>query len=77
MKIAYILGAFPDLTTTFVDREILEVQRRGVELVLISTRKLDSFEMGAEIRRLAETTQYILPVQWGKFVRAHIRFALI
>ena len=45
MKIAYVLGPFPYLTITFINREILETQRQGVELALISTRKPALFEM--------------------------------
>jgi len=76
MKIAYVLGAFPSLTTTFVDREILETQRRGMELVLLSMRRPTPFKMSAEIRRLAEATKYLLPVPWLRFLTAHLRFAL-
>jgi glycosyltransferase involved in cell wall biosynthesis len=77
MKIVYVLGAFPSLTTTFVDREILETQRRGIELVLVSMRKLAPFDMSAEIARLAEATKYLLPAPWFGCLRAHLRFALV
>lgn len=76
MKIAYVLGSFPCLTMTFIDREILETQRRGVELVLISTRRPVPFEMSVEVGRLAEATKYLLPAPWHRFLRAHLRFAL-
>jgi len=76
MKIAYVLGTFPFLTTTFVDREILGVRRKGVELVLVSMRRPAPFEMSTEIRRLAEATRYLLPAPWLRFLIAHLRFAL-
>jgi glycosyltransferase involved in cell wall biosynthesis len=37
-RIAYVLGTFPSLTETFILREILELQRQGVELMLFSLR---------------------------------------
>jgi len=75
-KIAYIMGKFPYLTTTFIDREILEVERNGIKLVLISIRRPDSFEMTPEVRRLAQKTKYILPVTWYKFLMANVYFML-
>jgi glycosyltransferase involved in cell wall biosynthesis len=63
-KIAYIMGEFPYLTTTFIDREILEVERNGINLVLISIRRPDPFEMTPAVKRLAQKTKYILPVTW-------------
>jgi colanic acid/amylovoran biosynthesis glycosyltransferase len=39
MKLAYILGTFPSLTETFILREILELRRRGFELILFSLRR--------------------------------------
>lgn len=76
MKIAYILASYPYLTTTFVDREILEVQHRGVDLVLVSMHKPAPFEMRPEIKRLAEATNYLLPAPWPRLLQAHLRFIL-
>lgn len=76
MKIVYVLSVFPCLTTTFIDREILEMQRREVELVLVSMRKPAPFKVSAEIRKLAEATRYLLPAPWLRFLTAHLRFAL-
>ena len=67
-KIAYIMGQYPYLTTTFIDREILEVERNGINLVLISIRRPDFFEMREEVKRLAQKTHYILPVTWHTFL---------
>ncbi len=60
------------MTTTFIDREILEVERNGINLVLISIRQPDPFEMTPEVRRLAQKTKYILPVTWYKFLMANL-----
>ena len=76
MKIAYVLSSFPGLTTTFVDREILEVQRSGIELVLVSMWTPPECGVSEEIRGLAETTKYLLPAPWFRLLTAHLHFAL-
>lgn len=76
MKIAYILGVFPSLTTTFVDREILATQQKGVGLVLVSMRTPTPFDMRPEIKNLADATEYLMPASWSRFLWAHICFAL-
>jgi glycosyltransferase involved in cell wall biosynthesis len=76
VKIAYVLEIFPYLTTTFVDREILEIQRKEVDLILVSMRKPAPLDVSARIGKLAETTKYLLPVPWLRFLVAHLRFAL-
>lgn len=73
-KVAYLLGAFPNLTTTFIDREILETERQMGELVLVSIRRLPPFEMRQEVQRLAERTHYLLPAPWPGVLWAHLYF---
>jgi glycosyltransferase involved in cell wall biosynthesis len=70
------LSTFPSPTTTFVTREILGLQRRQVNLVLISIHKPAPFETGAEIQKLAQTTRYLLPAPWPWFLAAHLHFVL-
>jgi glycosyltransferase involved in cell wall biosynthesis len=74
-KIAYILGTFPSLTTTFIDREILEAKNAGTNITLIAIRKPAPFEMRPKVKRMAEDTKYILPAPLLKFVG--INFYLI
>ena len=76
MKIVYVLSVFPCLTTTFIDREILETQRREAELVLVSMRKPAPFKVSAEIRKVTEATRYLLPAPWLRFLTTHLRFVL-
>lgn len=75
-RIAYLIGTFPLLTTTFIDREILEAQRRGVDPVLIAIRRPTPFQMSAEVEQLAEKTTYLLPVHWFKFLVDNLYFGL-
>jgi glycosyltransferase involved in cell wall biosynthesis len=71
-KIAYIMGEFPYLTTTFINREIIEVERNGINLILISIRQPEPFEITSEVKRLAQQTNYILPVTWYTFLMANL-----
>ena len=75
-RIAYLVGSFPSLTKTFINREILEAKRQGINLVLIAIRRPGAFVMGGEVRQLAAETRYILPVGWFRFLADHLRFGL-
>ena len=75
-KIAYILGSFPCLTTTFIDREILEAKRQGLNMVLVSIRPPTPFQMAPDIEKMAQQTKYILPVRLLEFLRANLYFIL-
>jgi glycosyltransferase involved in cell wall biosynthesis len=75
-RIAYILGSFPYLTTTFIDREIMEAKRQGADLVLVSIRSPAPFKMRPEVEELARETEYILPVPWLRFLGANLYFLL-
>ena len=75
-KIGYIVGTFPLLTTTFIDREILEAKRLGLNVTLIAIRRPPPFEMRPEVKTLAENTKYLLPVPWLRFVAANLYFGL-
>jgi glycosyltransferase involved in cell wall biosynthesis len=75
-RIAYILGTYPLPTTTFIDREIAETLRRGVDLELVAVRKHPSFKKRPEIEQLENRIHYILPVPWLKFVYTNL-FLLI
>jgi glycosyltransferase involved in cell wall biosynthesis len=74
--IAYILGTYPYLTTTFIDREILAVKKRQVNLILIAIRKPAPFEMNSEILKLTKEIKYILPVSWYQFLKINISLIL-
>ena len=77
-KIAYIIGSYPLLTTSFVDREILEAKRVGVDLVLMAIRQGDDRTcLRPEVQRLADETIYLLPVPWFSFLWANFYFLLV
>jgi glycosyltransferase involved in cell wall biosynthesis len=67
-RIAYILGTYPLPTTTFIDREIIQTIRNGVDLELVAVRKHPAFEKRPELEQVASRIHYILPVPWLKFL---------
>ena len=69
-RIAYIIGSFPSLTTTFILREVLEAKRQESNLILLSIRQPRPFEMSEEIASLARQTHYLLPASWFGVLRA-------
>ena len=40
-RIAYIIGDYPNLTTTFIDRELIEAKRLGLNITIVAIRKPD------------------------------------
>jgi glycosyltransferase involved in cell wall biosynthesis len=73
-KIAYILGTFPILTTTFIDRELLEAKRVGLDMVLVAIRKSKGGTFSAAVQQLSNETVYLLPVSPFRLISAHVYF---
>ncbi len=59
IKIAYLAPEIPALSATFVYNEILELEKKGFEIVPLSVHVPASVATGAAAARLAETTYYI------------------
>ncbi|MBM4050473.1 MAG: colanic acid biosynthesis glycosyltransferase WcaL, partial [Planctomycetes bacterium] len=60
MKIAYILGEFPCLTETFIEREIEAVERQGVEVIVFALRHGEG-ESALQQRKLAAGQLFYRP----------------
>ncbi len=73
-KIAYILGTYPLLTTTFIDRELLEAKRLGLNMVLVAIRKGRDHGFSAGVQKFANETVYLLPVSAIRLIRSHLFF---
>lgn len=71
--VAYIIGTYPLLTTTFIDREIDLLQRRGLDLSIISIRRSPQM-LSPEQARLQESVRYLLPVSLVDLFLAHATF---
>lgn len=73
--LTYIIGRYPGLTTTFIDREVLALRGMGVRLQILSIRQPWP-KLSAQQEALREGVIYLLPVKWPALVGSHIHFAL-
>lgn len=75
MRIAYIIGSYPALTTTFIDREIQLLQKWGVDIKVFSVRRSKS-ELSPGQKILQKEVQYLLPPNFWQLLVAHILYAI-
>lgn len=73
--LTYIIGRYPGLTTTFIDREVLALRGMGVRLQILSIRQPWP-KLSAEQEALREGVIYLLPVKWLALLGSQIHFAL-
>ena len=75
-RLAYLGSSIPELSETFIYREVFELERRGYEVHLYSLRRTNRGSQSAEALPLCERTFYLLPVKCGALVRSHAWFCL-
>jgi len=73
LNLAYIIGTYPLLTTTFIDREIKQLRQWGVNLNIISIRR-PSQNLSPGQKDLQQTVHYLLPVTPGALIASHFWF---
>jgi glycosyltransferase involved in cell wall biosynthesis len=71
MRISYIIGRYPVLTETFIDREIERLRARGVDLRIVAIRRPDP-NLSPSQRELARSVTYLLPVSMLDVAKANI-----
>ena len=77
LRLVYIVGTYPTITTTFIDREIAVLRDLGVEIDVISIRSPDPDLLAQpEYRAIAADTTSLLPTTPARVVRAHLYFLL-
>jgi glycosyltransferase involved in cell wall biosynthesis len=75
-KIVYIIGTYPLLTTTFIDREIMRLQDWGIDLDIVSIRRppkdipLSDFQ-----HQLEQRVRYLLPIKILTLFFSQVYFA--
>ncbi len=74
-SVTYIIGTYPLLTTTFIDREIRAIRARGTSVEVVSLRR-PTHELSPDQAGLAADTTYIRPVKISAVVRHHAHFAI-
>jgi hypothetical protein len=72
-SLVYIIGTYPGLTTTFIDREIRAIRAEGVNVRVISIRRPHTILASAQ-EQLQAITSYLLPVSLRRFLTGHLRF---
>jgi glycosyltransferase involved in cell wall biosynthesis len=73
-SLIYIIGTYPGLTTTFIDREIRALQQQGVQVRIISIRQPHTI-LSRDQTELQKITSYLIPTPWIGFIAAQLRFA--
>jgi colanic acid/amylovoran biosynthesis glycosyltransferase len=77
LKLAYIIGSYPGVTKTFIDREIKTLRQWEVDIQTVSIRRPSAkASLSAEQQKLQEGTIYVLPANWPRFFLSHFYFAL-
>jgi glycosyltransferase involved in cell wall biosynthesis len=75
--VVYVVGTYPLLTTTFIDREISALRGWGVDVRIVAVRRpSQDVPLSNEQRELARGTSYLIPITWPRLVAAHLRFLL-
>ena len=73
LKIAYILKMYPRFSETFIVNEILELERRGIDVRIYSLRKPDDGRFHAKLAKVKAHVVYV--PQYPQFEVARIREA--
>jgi colanic acid/amylovoran biosynthesis glycosyltransferase len=73
-SIAYLNQVFPDLTQTFVYREVLALRAREIPVRTFSVWRPDPANLSAETIPLRDETFYIFPLSWFSMIRAHLKY---
>lgn len=75
LHLVYLIGTYPGLTTTFIDREVAALTCLGAEPKLLSIRQPWT-TLGTEQEALRHKVSYLLPVKWDKLIKGHGRYVL-
>jgi colanic acid/amylovoran biosynthesis glycosyltransferase len=79
LSLVYLIGTYPGLTTTFIDREIKILRRWEVDLQIVAVRRPpDGTPLSKDQQELQRGVIYLLPVaSWLNFIAAHLYFAFL
>jgi glycosyltransferase involved in cell wall biosynthesis len=75
LSLTYVIGSYPGLTKTFIDREIQALRRWGVDLQVLAIRRPPAgTPLSQEQRELQRGVIYLLPVAWRALLLSHLYF---
>jgi glycosyltransferase involved in cell wall biosynthesis len=73
----YVLGTYPLLTTTFIDREIRTLRGWGVSVQVVAVRRPPAdVPLSGDQQELQRDVRYLLPVRWVDLILSHLYFLL-
>lgn len=74
LRVAYLVSKYPAVSHTFIEREVLNLRRHGVEVHTFSVRPCPENELrSADMRAEADTTSVLLDDVRRRFPAAHAR----
>ena len=71
LRLTYLMGRYPVLTETFIDREILRLIDRGVDLRIVSIRQADE-NLSPRQEPLRDRVTYLMPISPLRLIVAHL-----
>src|SRR5687767_1665584 len=71
LSLLYVIGTYPSLTTTFIDREIEWLRTSGVNVQVLAIRRPSS-KLSPEQEQIGEGTIYLLPAPLLALLWAHL-----
>lgn len=78
LAITYIIGSYPGLTKTFIDREITMLRAWGVDLQVVAIRRPPAdTPLSLYHKQLQQGVTYLLPVAWATLLVSQVYFALL
>jgi glycosyltransferase involved in cell wall biosynthesis len=76
LRLVYIIGTYPSLTTTFIDREVLLLNEMDAGPDIISVRRPEPSQSPRGQQALPRIT-YLLPCGLWRLIASHARFAVL
>ncbi len=76
-RLVYVIGTFPSLTTTFIDREVRTLRRWGVDVKVVAMRQPPAdVALSAEQEACRDGVLYLFPMNGWKLLSAHLHYIL-
>jgi glycosyltransferase involved in cell wall biosynthesis len=75
-RLIYVIGTFPSLTTTFIDREVRALRRAGVDVQVVSMRQPPADQpLSTEQAACGEGVLYLFPLDRRRLMASHLYYA--
>lgn len=73
VRIGYFTNSYPRATDTFIQREVLGLRKRGIDVRTFSVRRAGTdHDVGSEVMEEKRNTHYLLPVSPVKLIGANL-----